>query len=61
MIDRYNQEIDKSIAILRKKNVLRGLVHGIGSSIPIFGYGVALYYGGILVATENVSYAEVIK
>ena len=40
---------------------LRGLINSTGQSIPFFGYALALYYGGILVANEGVHFKDIIK
>lgn len=40
---------------------LRGLVNSTGQSIPFFGYALALYYGGILVANEGIPFQDIIK
>lgn len=39
----------------------RGLVNSTGMSIPFFGYALALYYGGMMVANEGVHFKDIIK
>lgn len=44
-----------------KKMSLRGLINSTGQSIPFFGYALALYYGGLMVANEGVPFKNIIK
>lgn len=39
---------------------LRGPVFALGQTAPFFGYALALYYGGYLVATEGLHYKNII-
>lgn len=59
--DRYCKEIAKLEKIVIKKMSLRGLVNSTGMSIPFFGYALALYYGGMMVANEGVHFKDIIK
>lgn len=61
MFARYCVETDKVERIISKKLRLRGLVNSTGQSIPFFGYSLALYYGGLLVANEGVHFKNIIK
>lgn len=58
---RYCVEIRKLEKTILKKMSLRGLVNSTGQSIPFFGYALALYYGGMMVANEGVHFKNIIK
>ncbi|CAD1474199.1 unnamed protein product, partial [Heterotrigona itama] len=58
---RYCVELDHVAKATRIRNRLRGLVFSCGQTTPFFGYALSLYYGGSLVATEGLSYQNVIK
>lgn len=60
IIARYCTEIAKVEKTIRKKLSLRGLVNSTGQSIPFFGYSLALYYGGLLVANDGIPFKNVI-
>lgn len=61
IINRYNEEIAKSEVACRSKIKYRGLVYALGQSTPLFGYALALWYGGMLMANEGLDYKSVIK
>lgn len=61
VIRRYVNEIFKVETEMKKKNVWRGLVNSTGQALPIFGYAVALYYGGLLVADGEMHFKDIIK
>lgn len=61
MIERYVNEMDKVESVIRKKIIWRGLVNSFGQSIPFLGYTIALYYGGLMVADEEMHFKEIIK
>lgn len=46
---------------MKKKNVWRGLVNSLGQVVPLLGYAVALYYGGLLVAKGEMHFKDIIK
>lgn len=58
---RYCTEISRLEKTILKKMSLRGLVNSTGQSIPFFGYALALYYGGMMVANEGVHFKNIIK
>ncbi|CAK9804633.1 Multidrug resistance protein homolog 49 [Anthophora quadrimaculata] len=60
-LQRYCVELDHVAKATRIRNRLRGLVFSCGQTTPFFGYALSLYYGGALVATEGLSYQDVIK
>ncbi|XP_017766399.1 PREDICTED: multidrug resistance protein homolog 49 isoform X2 [Eufriesea mexicana] len=60
-LQRYCVELDHVAEATRIRNRLRGLVFSCGQTTPFFGYALSLYYGGALVATEGLSYQDVIK
>lgn len=53
--------MNKVEAMIRKKLIWRGLVSSTAQAIPIFGYGVTLYYGGLMVANEEIHFKNIIK
>lgn len=61
VIERYNTEMEKVDISCRQKSKYRGLVFAMGQSVPFLGYGLALYYGGTLVAEGEMKYQDVIK
>lgn len=61
MIGRYVREMDKVENIIKKKIIWRGFVSSTGQAIPFLGYAVALYYGGLLVAAEEIHFKNIIK
>lgn len=61
IIARYCTEIAKVEKTIRRKLAMRGLVNSTGQSIPFFGYSLALYYGGLLVANEGIHFKNIIK
>lgn len=61
IFERYCTEITKLEKVIIKKMSFRGLVNSTGMSIPFFGYALALYYGGMMVANEGVHYKDIIK
>lgn len=61
MIGRYEMEMSSVEKIIRKKIIWRGFVNSVAQSIPFFGYAVALYYGGLLVADGEIHFKNVIK
>lgn len=61
VIRRYVREMNKVEAMIRKKLIWRGLVSSTAQAIPIFGYGVTLYYGGLMVANEEIHFKNIIK
>ncbi|XP_015512051.1 multidrug resistance protein homolog 49 isoform X1 [Neodiprion lecontei] len=60
-LDRYCVELAHVAKATRIRNRLRGLVFSCGQTTPYFGYALSLYYGGYLVARENLDYQNVIK
>lgn len=61
IIARYCNQIAIVEKTIRRKLSLRGLVNSTGQSIPFFGYSLALYYGGMLVANEGIHFKNIIK
>ncbi|KAJ9592690.1 hypothetical protein L9F63_015634, partial [Diploptera punctata] len=60
-IVRYMDELHKAYEAARKKTMLQGAVFSLGQTAWFYGYGLSLYYGGHLVATEGLHYEDVIK
>lgn len=61
MIDRFTIEMSKVELIAKRKMIWRGLINSTTQAIPILAYGVALYYGGILVSRGEIYYKSVIR
>lgn len=61
VIARFVREMDKVETIVKKKMIWRGLVSSTGQAIPFLGYAVALYYGGLLVAAQEIHFKNIIK
>lgn len=59
--ERYSKEIDNVHEFCKRKSRLRGLVFGLGQTVPLMGYGLSLGYGGYLVASHSMEYQDVIK
>ncbi|XP_069680453.1 multidrug resistance protein homolog 49-like [Periplaneta americana] len=60
-LDRYSVELRLAQQAARRKTGLRGAVFSLGQTAWFYGYGLSLYYGGYLVATEGLPYKDVIK
>lgn len=60
-LDRYDNELIAGEQGMRLKSRLRGLIFGLGQTAPFLGYGLSLWYGGVLVADEGMPYQDVIK
>ncbi|XP_021920941.1 multidrug resistance protein homolog 49-like isoform X2 [Zootermopsis nevadensis] len=60
-LERYMTELLSAQQAARRKTYLRGPVFSFGQTVPFFGYGLSLYYGGYLVSTEGLPYKNVIK
>lgn len=61
MINRYIDEMNRVESTIRKKIIWRGFVNSFGASIPLFGYAIALYYGGVMVANGEIHFKDIIK
>lgn len=61
IIARYSTELAKMEKTIRRKLAFRGFVNSTGQSIPFFGYSLAFYYGGLLVANEGIHFKNIIK
>lgn len=61
VIERYSKQTEASLAACRKKNRFRGAVFALGQTAPTMAYGLALWYGGVLVAHGELHYKDVIK
>ncbi|XP_071445843.1 multidrug resistance protein homolog 49-like isoform X2 [Hetaerina americana] len=57
----YVEELIKPHISAKQKTHLRGLVFGLGQSVPFIVYAGSIYYGGYLIATEGLHYKQVIK
>ncbi|KAH8277612.1 hypothetical protein KR018_002116 [Drosophila ironensis] len=61
VLDQYVQQIDRVNAACRRKVRFRGVVFALGQAAPFLAYGISMYYGGILVADDKMSYEDIIK
>lgn len=57
---RYCDQVDIATKASAKSVRFRGLVFGLGQSMPFIAYGISLFYGGHLVA-DGLEYKNVIK
>lgn len=57
---RYEAEVQQATTASRKKMRFRGTVFGLSQTVPMFGYALAFYYGGTLVANDGLDYKVVI-
>jgi len=61
ILDRYSKEVDNLHVFCQRKSRFRGFIFGLGKSVPLMGYGLSLWYGGTLVAKNEMPYEDVIK
>lgn len=61
VLNRYTTEIENVDSFCQKKSRFRGFVFGLGQTVPLMGYGVSLWYGGLLIARKEMHYEDVIK
>lgn len=61
MIQRFIDEMVRVERLGRKKIIYRGLVNSFSQAIPLLAYGVALCYGGFMVAYGEVHYKEIVR
>lgn len=60
-MEKYFVELNEVNKAIRVRSRLRGVVYSFGQAAPFLGYALSLYYGGTLVASQEVNYKEVIK
>lgn len=58
---RFTNEMDTVRKISQKKLVWRGLLNSITQIIPGFAYGVAMCYGGFMVADGEIEYKYIVR
>lgn len=61
VLKRYELLIDDVTKSCLHKIRFRGLVYATGQSVPMLGYALALWYGGILISQFEMSFEDVIK
>lgn len=59
-LQKYEHELQLAQKAGGIRSRLRGAVYSLGLTAPSFGYGISLYYGGLLVAYEGLPYKNVI-
>ncbi|XP_022916896.1 ATP-dependent translocase ABCB1-like isoform X2 [Onthophagus taurus] len=57
----YNKEIAPHYLKSRQSAHIRGVVLGLSRSLMFFAYGVAFYYGGVLIVDEYLDFSKVFK
>ena len=60
-LNRYMEELHAALKAARRKTAFQGAVFSLGQTAWFYGYGLSLYYGGYLVATESLPYKDIIK
>lgn len=61
VIKNFSKEMNNVEMLIRKKIKFRGLINSFSQSIPILFYGIVLFYGGILVANNEIHYIHLIR
>lgn len=61
VLKRYEILIDDVTKTCLRKIRFRGPVYATGQSVPMLGYALALWYGGILISQFEMSFEDVIK
>lgn len=61
MIQRFTNEMENVQKIARKKIVWRGLLNSSLQVFPHFVWGYSFWYGGYLVANEEIHYKDVVR
>lgn len=61
VLNRYTEEINNAEAACQGKIRYRGTVYALCQTTPLLGYALAFYYGGTLVANDDLEYKDVIK
>lgn len=57
----YETELIPGFQIAKCNVHYRGIVFGLARSLMFFAYATCMYYGGILMRDEGLSYADVFK
>lgn len=60
-IVRFEREMEHVERLACKKVRFRGLVNSFSQAIPFLAYAVALYYGGIMVANDEIHYKDLVR
>lgn len=58
---RFSKELRNVQKIAKKSIIWRGLLNSITQMIPTAAYGIALCYGGVMVAHHEIHYKHVIR
>lgn len=61
VLKRYVTQTDHADKASKNKIRFRGSVFGLGQASPFIAYGISLFYGGMLVASESIEYENIIK
>ncbi|XP_026736211.1 multidrug resistance protein homolog 49-like [Trichoplusia ni] len=61
VLRRYHEAFIEGRVAARKSLRWRGMVFSFGQTAPVAGYALSLYYGGVLVANQEIPYKSVIK
>lgn len=61
MIVRFVSEMERVEQLAGKKIRYRGLVNSFSQAIPLLAYGIALCYGGFMVANNEIHYKDIVR
>jgi len=61
IMEKYDEELKTGELMMRRKAFLRGIVYGVGQAATYIGYSLSLWYGGTLVADNEILYKDAIK
>lgn len=61
VLRRYHEAFVGGRVAARKSLRFRGSVFAFGQTAPVAGYAISLWYGGVLVANQEIPYKNVIK
>lgn len=60
-VERFMREMEQVERLACKKVRFRGLVNSFSQAVPQIAYVVALYYGGLMVANDEIHYKNLIR
>lgn len=61
MISRFVSEMERVERLALKKIYFRGFVNSFSTAVPCLAYAVALYYGGLMVANDEIHYKNIVR
>lgn len=57
----YIEELKPGLRKFKRNLHIRGIIFGLGRSLMFFAYAACMYYGGVLIKEENISFEKVFK